>query len=245
MHKSYSKNGVLSIISINFNNLNGLKQTIESVINQSWKEYEYIIIDGASTDGSAEYLTEMQSHFTYWVSEPDKGIYNAMNKGIKVAKGEYLLFLNSGDFFVNDQVLNNLNQYLVTEKFDLYFFSVQRHWGIREIFPFTDFKMRLLSGQNVPHQASFIKKSLFNKFGCYNENYKICGDVEFFCRLLSKDVSSSIERLVITQMQPDGIGNSMTFRHQIELIHINLKYLRNFKLLKKELKTLIHFLLSK
>ena len=85
----------VSIITINYNNLEGLKRTVESVVNQIWQEFEYIIIDGGSTDGSAEYIENQKENFDYWVSEKDAGIYNAMNKGIKVATGEYLLFLNT------------------------------------------------------------------------------------------------------------------------------------------------------
>ena len=89
----------LSIITINYNNLEGFKKTAESVINQTWKEFEWIIIDGGSTDGSKEYIVKLNYDLTrngwnpiaYWCSEPDKGIYNAMNKGIGKAKGEYLL----------------------------------------------------------------------------------------------------------------------------------------------------------
>lgn len=82
----------LSIITINYNNLEGLKKTVESVVNQTWQEFEYIVIDGGSTDGSATYLESQNDKITYWVSEPDKGIYSAMNKGIAKATGEYLLF---------------------------------------------------------------------------------------------------------------------------------------------------------
>ena len=93
----------LSVITINFNNRDGLRKTIESVVNQTFKDFEYIIIDGGSTDGSVDVIKEYADRIDYWVSEPDKGIYNAMNKGIDVAKGEYCIFMNSGDcFYVND-----------------------------------------------------------------------------------------------------------------------------------------------
>jgi glycosyltransferase involved in cell wall biosynthesis len=82
----------LSIITINYNNLEGLKRTVESVVNQTWQEFEYIVIDGGSTDGSTEYIECQSKHFDYWVSEPDTGIYNAMNKVIAVPKGEWLYF---------------------------------------------------------------------------------------------------------------------------------------------------------
>ena len=85
----------LSIITVNYNNLQGLQKTISSVLNQTWKEFEYIVIDGASTDGSVDFLENQGKYLDYWVSEPDKGVYQAMNKGIKKAKGEYLLFLKT------------------------------------------------------------------------------------------------------------------------------------------------------
>ena len=88
-----------SIITINYNNVEGLRNTIKSVVNQTYTDYEFIIIDGGSTDGSVEVIKEYANIITYWVSEPDKGIYNAMNKGIEVANGEYLNFMNSIFFF--------------------------------------------------------------------------------------------------------------------------------------------------
>ncbi|PXY44078.1 glycosyltransferase family 2 protein [Flavobacterium hydrophilum] len=97
----------LSIVTINYNNREGLKKTVESVINQTYTEFEYIVIDGGSTDGSVEYLHNQNQNLNYW-SEPDTGIYNAMNKGIVKATGEYLLFLNSGDALLNDEILKNI-----------------------------------------------------------------------------------------------------------------------------------------
>ena len=99
----------LSIITINRNNAAGLEKTLQSVAAQTFKEFEYIVVDGASTDGSVEVIKKYESKFAHlkWVSEPDKGIYNAMNKGIKVAKGEYLLFLNSGDWLCNESIIQD------------------------------------------------------------------------------------------------------------------------------------------
>ncbi|PXY42010.1 glycosyltransferase [Flavobacterium cheongpyeongense] len=97
----------ISIITINYNNVEGLKKTVESVVNQSSKVFEYIVIDGGSADGSAEYLLAHNENLNYWVSEPDKGIYNAMNKGILQARGDYFLFLNSGDILVDDKEIIN------------------------------------------------------------------------------------------------------------------------------------------
>ena len=95
----------LSIITINYNNREGLKRTIESVVNQTFTDFEWILIDGGSTDGSKELIEQYSNRFSYWVSEPDNGIYNAMNKGLRAAKGDYLQFLNSGDRLYNAQSL--------------------------------------------------------------------------------------------------------------------------------------------
>ena len=94
-----------SIITINLNNKAGLTKTIESVILQTYTDFEYIVIDGDSMDGSKAVIQQYQDKIDYWVSEPDTGIYQAMNKGIKVAQGEFLLFLNSGDCLVSDKIL--------------------------------------------------------------------------------------------------------------------------------------------
>ena len=98
----------LSIITINYNNGDGLQRTIESVIKQNFKSYEYIVIDGGSTDKSIDVIKRNKNHINYWISEPDTGIYNAMNKGIRKATGEYLIMINSGDVLVNEDVLDTV-----------------------------------------------------------------------------------------------------------------------------------------
>ncbi len=99
-----------SIVTINLNNRAGLEKTVQSVIKQECADYEYIIIDGGSSDGSAEIIKKYQNSLSYWVSERDTGIYNAMNKGLKQAHGEYVCFLNSGDCFYSPQVLADMHR---------------------------------------------------------------------------------------------------------------------------------------
>ena len=96
---------LISIITVNFNDKIGLERTLESVFSQNFRNFEYLVIDGGSNDGSKELLEKNSEKINYWVSEPDKGIYNAMNKGISFAKGEYLIFLNSGDHLKNENSL--------------------------------------------------------------------------------------------------------------------------------------------
>ena len=98
----------LSIITINYNDVHGLQKTINSVLSQTWKDYEWIIIDGGSTDGSKELIEKYQQHFSFWCSEPDKGIYNAINKGIAHAHGDYIQFLHSGDYLFEPTTLEKV-----------------------------------------------------------------------------------------------------------------------------------------
>ncbi len=174
----------LSIITINLNNSKGLLKSIESVVNQSSKDFEYIVIDGGSTDESAETIKTHANQITYWISEPDKGVYNAMNKGIAKAKGEYCYFLNSGDVLVDNSILEKI----FTEKLsaDIIAFDAMVNEGQKntlvkapkEISFYTFYTHTIL------HQATFIKRSLFEKYGWYNEQLKIVADWEFFIKAL-------------------------------------------------------------
>lgn len=171
---------LISIITVNLNDVNGLKRTMTSVFEQTFEEFEYIVIDGGSTDGGKEYIETHCDKIDYWVSEKDSGIYNAMNKGIRVANGEYLLFLNSGDHFYQKMVLeenfSNLNFY------DFIYFQVKVIKG--EIQYVKSFPKKLVfsyfTRDTLPHQATFIKASLFEKESYYDESLKIVSDWKFF-----------------------------------------------------------------
>ena len=121
----------ISIISINYNDAIGLKKTIDSVRIQKYTDFEYIIIDGGSTDGSLELIKENEGRINYWISEADKGVYNAMNKGILAAKGEYLLFLNGGDWFSNTESLGFLANN--TGDFDIVFGNTYFYYSENKI----------------------------------------------------------------------------------------------------------------
>lgn len=180
-------NKKISIITINYNNLEGLKKTIESVINQTWEDFEYIIIDGGSSDGSSAYIESQSDNIDYWVSEPDSGIYNAMNKGIKIATGEYLLFLNSGDHLYSDEVLDRNRQYIANH--DLVCFNLLVVGKVTSEIVLLPEKLRFsyfFEGGTLCHPSTFIKKSLFDIVGLYDENLKIVSDWKFFIIALCK-----------------------------------------------------------
>jgi glycosyltransferase involved in cell wall biosynthesis len=172
----------LSIITVNLNNSNGLQKTIESVEKQTYSDFEFIVIDGGSTDGSMD-LIKSSDRITYWISEPDKGIYNAMNKGIERAKGEYCFFLNSGDWFSNEKVLE---KFLTKgEGEDFLFGNVDTDRGIRKAKEKITF-FTFYSG-TIIHQSVFTKRSLFLKYGTYDETLTIVADWEFFLRTIIND----------------------------------------------------------
>ncbi|MBU1011362.1 MAG: glycosyltransferase [Bacteroidetes bacterium] len=184
----------LSIITINLNNASGLHKTMESVISQTSHDFEYIIIDGGSSDGSVEviksftniplgqYTIQPQSQpITYWVSECDKGIYNAMNKGLKVAKGEYCQLLNSGDWLVDEQVVANMLNALTDG--DIFAGNV--------VFVRPDGKIRYTKNtipvscltfyrSSIQHTSAYIRRALFEKYGLYDESLKIVSDWKWY-----------------------------------------------------------------
>lgn len=166
----------LSIITVTWNNLQGLRFTCESVISQSYTGYEWIIVDGGSTDGTCEYLQSLSPKPTHWCSEPDQGIYNAMNKGISWSHGDYLLFLNSGDTLADASVL----QRVVTELHDadiIYGDALfcKPHKKRLVQYPETFTLYHLWRGFTPCHQATFIRAALLKENG-YDERYRIVAD---------------------------------------------------------------------
>ncbi len=178
----------LSIITINYNDKNGLQKTIESVINQTQAIFEYIVIDGNSSDGSKEILTNYANLITHIVSEPDSGVFNAMNKGIKIATGEFVLFMNSGDCFYNNQVLEDILPEL-TNQHDIFYgnnYKVSSNSKRLKTYS-SKLNFSFFYTSSINHQSTFIKRNLFEKYFYYNENYKIASDWEFFTVLICKE----------------------------------------------------------
>lgn len=176
----------LSVITINYNNLEGLKRTIESVEKQKCKGYSWIIIDGGSSDGSRELIEQTVKRciqITFWCSEPDKGIYNAMNKGIEKATSDYCLFLNSGDVFYNEFVIENIIHKLDGNNIntDMIVGRVMYDRGtLSKKYDNVTFSASKLFCYSFPHQASFIRTALLSDQGGYDESYRILGDWKFF-----------------------------------------------------------------
>lgn len=208
----------LSIITINLNNAIGLQKTIESIVSQTFTDFEYIIIDGGSTDGSIEVIKTFSDKIKVWVSEPDKGLYNAMNKGILRANGRYCLFINSGDFLVNRNVLLKMFSYDYNE--DIIYGDLLID-GKKRSFP-EKLSLMFFFQTSLGHPSSLIKKELFSKYGLYNENNKIVSDWEFFINVIINHGCTYryLKNITISYFNEDGISsyNRSILRNEYESV---------------------------
>ena len=196
-----------SVITINYNNCEGLLQTVRNVLGQTCKDFEYIIIDGGSTDGSVEVLREYGDKISFWISEADSGIYNAMNKGVTHAHGDYCIFMNSGDLFYDESVLERVNAINHTEDIVVGKVVVDRHDHIISQPPKDELTMYHLYSGSIPHQGSFISTKLLRKYP-YDESLKISSDWKFFVQTLILD-NCSIRYLdeFVARYDTDGFSS--------------------------------------
>ena len=206
----------ISIITINRNNSEGLAKTFASVALQNRNNIEFIVIDGASTDNSLSMIDANKDLIDYVISEPDSGIYDAMNKGIKVATGDYLFFLNSGDIFYDSTVLDVFVKKNYTQDFILggvCFVSgtLQYKSYLPKKMSFFDFL------EGVCHQGSFIKRSVFNKVGKYDLKYKITADwVLLIKAILLEKCSYLVHHDIVSYYNLDGLSSQSSSKFEAE-----------------------------
>ena len=165
----------LSIITINYNNQAGLQRTIDSVLCQTWKDFEWIIIDGGSTDGTVEVIKKYQDRIAYWVSEPDNGLYYAMNKGIAVATGEWITMRNCGDFFAEKDSLSKLFRDPIEPSIDFLCAAAYRITDLGYYIAESRDITMLNSKMKFVHPATFVRTS-WHKQNPFNTKYKVCAD---------------------------------------------------------------------
>ena len=218
----------LSIITICFNDLEGLKKTVESVRAQDFGDMEYIVVDGGSTDGSAEFIRDNAGSFTKWISEKDKGIYDAQNKGWKMASGEYCLFLNSGDFLADKSVLSSV--FSVAKGSDIVYGDLivdnghDPYYKLGQPNPVT-FEDMIYS--TMFHPAAFIKRSLLSERNGYDESFRIVADYDFFLEMICvKKVSTQYIATPIAVFNTAGVGSDPAnqAKHKEERRRSQLKY---------------------
>ena len=219
----------LSIVTINYNNAEGLRMTMESVLKQTYHDIEYIVVDGASTDGSVDVIRKMSASLNdgmsrdkslnvgislIWSSEPDNGIYNAINKGIKRATGDYIQILNSGDLLISDDIIERMINNLAMHNYPelLYGNAVDVYDGkrISSHGPGIEYSLRQLYHGTYPHDSTFFKRELFSeeRYGLYDENLKIVSDWKWYLQAIGLgDVKPEYVNIDVTLFDVTGISS--------------------------------------
>ncbi len=203
---------MISIITISYNCADALEKTMRSVLSQRYSDFEYIVIDGGSTDGTADIIRRHSDSLSYWVSEKDRGISDAFNKGINAAKGKYICLLNAGDTFASihtlDEIAPHLSAPLVTFRF------IEENSGeysrmIDENEP--NIEKKALLG----HQATFVQKDVYTSFGTYNGSYRIRMDFDFFLRVLPHHRLKAVDLDIVRYNA--GLSGSVKHRLRYEI----------------------------
>ena len=211
----------LSIITINRNNASGLEKTLKSVASQTCKDFEHVIIDGASTDNSVDIIKKYESslstfktpHPIKWVSEPDKGIYNAMNKGIQMASGDYIQILNSADCLCDEFVVEKMLKALAENRYPSLLYGnmikVASDGWIAGKSGRVEYSLRQYYSSTMNHDCCYIKRSLFDEYGLYDESLKIVSDWKWFLQAIGmgkvKPVYADID---VTLFDANGISET-------------------------------------
>lgn len=214
----------LTIITICYNAEQSIRKTVESVLNQTYQDIEYLIIDGASTDDTLEIVKEYTMNpKVHLFSEKDRGISDAFNKGIAKATGEYILFLNSGDYFLNENCLQKVAEVLIDNLHDIVTFSVRS--VCRQKYPKDEKEGYLLwETSMIPHQGTFVAKKVFAKVGGFYETYKIRMDYDFFSRCYKENCSFFCIPLEIAYYDADGISANNHYLFEREGLAVRLLY---------------------
>jgi len=203
-------NPKVSIITVCFNHAEDLEKTIKSVSNQTSKDYEYLVIDGGSTDGNVELALRFKQSIDYFVSEKDTGVYNAMNKGARKAYGDYLYFLNAGDIFESEDTLGKVIKEL--DNVDMLYGNIRivskdkkKNIVKKKILNRQDIKL----GKKVSQQIVFVKRDLFNKVGGLDERYKIAADFDLLCKVFENTDNIKHIDEVICDYDDGGISSNL------------------------------------
>lgn len=226
---------LITIVTVSYNAASVIEETIKSVLNQSYKYIEYIIIDGGSTDGTIDIIKKYADNLSCWISEPDKGIYDAMNKGINKANGKWINFMNAGDSFIDNNVIEKValsinSNYGVTFGDTIINKNGQRI--IHKANPFYN-KKKLHHKMGFNHQSTFVRTDLAKKY-LFDLNYKLAADYNMIISLYRTGIKFKQLDFTIALYDLNGISNQKTFEHALETLTIDNRF-----------PSLINFILAK
>ncbi|MDD3342469.1 MAG: glycosyltransferase family 2 protein [Sulfurospirillaceae bacterium] len=205
----------VSIITVAWNSKDTIKDAIDSVLSQTYKDIEYIVIDGASSDGTVEIVQHYGDKIARFISEPDRGIYDAMNKGLKLASGDIVGILNSDDFYMTDEVIGNIAA-LFKEKnvesvfADLVYIQPNNLEKVVRYYDSSHFSPEKFAYGWMPaHPTFFAKREIYEKYGYFKTDYKIAADFELLIRFLAhRNVSYYYLKMPIVKMRMGGVSTS-------------------------------------
>jgi len=218
----------VSVVTVCKNEVSDIRRTLESVSSQKFRDFESIVIDGGSTDGTQDVINEFRADITYFVSEPDSGIYAAQNKGIEASKGDYLLFINGGDAIHDDTVLEEIFSTDPTEDILYGNMLIEEQDGSETLGRSPpEITLDFLLRGTLWHPITFIKKQLFERFGLFDENLRVVADYDFFVKtIIVEEVSTHYFPRTISRFNTNGIGSSLEWKdiHEKERDLVQKKY---------------------
>lgn len=225
-----------TIITVCYNDMQGLKRTMESVLHQTDVSYEYVVVDGGSNDGTLRVITDMQARFALmnvqlrYVSEKDNGIFNAMNKGIDMASGEWVIYLNSGDYLCSPDVLSTASKKL-NDKADVAYGDCVLRRG--NLYKYIIAPVELIIDEGIPfcHQSMFIKNSVLKNYK-FVEEWKVCGDYDQFIRLYQDGYKFIYLHMPVSVFEIGGV--SSTDEGRIIVSDESIDVLSRYKIITKE-----------
>lgn len=196
---------LLTVITVVRNGEKTLERTIQSVLSQTYPAIEYIIVDGASTDQTLEIIRRYDDRLAYWLSEPDGGLYDAMNKGIALASGEWIHLLNADDRYYNDSVLAQILSHLHPQKTNYFSMMIESETGTQRLwsFPFQYWKLYLSA--YLPHPTLLVSRTQYEQIGLYDTSLKIAADHDLIMRLLHH-FPANFQDIVISIMKAGGLS---------------------------------------
>lgn len=233
-----------SIITISYNSSKTIEQTINSVINQSYKNFEYIIIDGGSTDGTVEIIEKYKSAVNIFISEKDYGIYDAMNKGIKLATGDWVGIINSDDFYelnifekINNEIENNINFEIIHGNLNIVDLSSKFVIEIKPSDKLSDINFTM----NMFHPTVFVKRSLYEKERLFDLNFKLSSDWDLLKFFFNNGYKFHYLDLTIANFRQGGAGSGFKKIHLIERFKIRHKHFKIYFIFYDIKDTMIYF----
>jgi glycosyltransferase involved in cell wall biosynthesis len=213
---------LVSIVTVVYNGVKTIEQTILSVLNQSYLNIEYLIIDGGSTDGTLDIVKQYQNRLAYWISEPDRGIYHAMNKGLKCCKGELIGIINSDDWYEPNACERVVEEYKKQNRAEGVYYGYLRVWKDNSEYSVRRHHHTFHKDQMIQHPTWFVSKTIYEKHGVFNDQFRIAGDFDLFQRFILQSVDFYPLDCILSNFRMGGI--SVRGKRLAAKEYLNIRY---------------------